>query len=245
METSKIVLRFIYSLLCYAAGVASLVYFILFVSDFLLGKTVNSIGKDVNLLRAFTIDLLLLTLFGLQHSVMARGTFKRWLTRFVHPSIERSTFVLATALVIGTMGYLWVPFGHIVWQAGSETAIITIRTIAIFGWFLLLTASFLLNHFELFGLRQTFDPLVGRTMPPSHFKTPGLYKIIRHPIQTGVLIGIWAVPVSTSSHLLFAGGMTVYIFIGLYFEEKDLLHEFKDSYSDYMKRVKRVIPFVL
>jgi len=245
MHKFKLILRFVYSLICYVAGVASLLYFILFVNDLYLSKTVNSIGQDVDISQAITINLLALILFGVQHSLMARGKVKQWITRIIHPSMERSTYVLSTALVIAAMGYLWVPFGSIVWKVESESTAMIIRAIAIFGWALLFIASFMLNHFELFGLRQTFDPLMGKKLPLQQFKTPGLYKLIRHPIQTGVLIGMWAVPVSTSSHLFFAIGMTIYIFIGLYFEEKDLIREFKDSYPDYMRRVKRLVPFIL
>jgi len=244
MKNSNKYLRFIYSLICYVAGVASLIYFILFVNDLYLSKSVNTIIENVHLIQAISINLIALTLFGLQHSLMARGYMKQRMARFIHPSMERSTYVLATALVIATMGYLWIPFGTVIWNVRSETFVIAIRAVSVFGWTLLLTASFMLNHFELFGLRQTFDPLMGKTMPTQQFKTPALYKFIRHPIQTGVLFGMWAVPVATTSHLFFATGMTLYIFIGLYFEEKDLLREFNHSYLDYMKRVKRLIPFV-
>ena len=158
--------------------------------------------------------------------------------------MERSTYVLSTALVIAAMGYLWVPMGVVIWQVDSESTALVIRGIALFGWTLLLIATFMLNHFELFGLSQTFNPLIGKSQPEDNFRSPGIYKFIRHPIQTGVLIGMWAVPLSTTSHLMFAGGMTIYIVVGLYFEERDLIRNFGNDYLDYMKRVKRLIPFV-
>jgi protein-S-isoprenylcysteine O-methyltransferase Ste14 len=244
MISSKNILRFVYSLICYALGVASLLYFIAFVNDLYLPKTVNTFSEIPSAPAAILINLFALSLFGLQHSIMARGTFKHWLTRFIHPSIERSSYVLGTTLAIGAMCWLWVPFGPVVWQVESEGMIILIRSIALFGWGFLLLATFMLNHFELFGLSQTFKPMLGKKPSEKCFKTPGFYKFVRHPIQTGVLIGMWAVPVSTLSHLFFAGGMTLYIFIGLYFEEKDLQREFGDTYKDYMARVKRLIPFI-
>ncbi len=244
MNSSKNILLFLYSLICYAAGVASLLYFMAFVNDLFLSKTVNSLSETDATLAAILINLFALSLFGLQHSIMARGTFKKWMTRFIHPSIERSSYVLGTTLAIAAMCWLWVPIGPVVWQVESDALNILIRSIALFGWGLLLIATFLLNHFELFGLSQTFNPMIGKQAPEKQFKTPGLYKFVRHPIQTGVLIGMWAVPASTVSHLMFAGGMTLYIFIGLYFEEKDLQREFGDTYKDYMVRVKRLIPFI-
>ncbi|MFT7186531.1 MAG: protein-S-isoprenylcysteine O-methyltransferase Ste14 [Pseudohongiellaceae bacterium] len=244
MNTIKNILRFLYSLICYAAGVGSLVYFIAFVNDLYLPKTVNTIVEIHSITGAILINLFAISLFGLQHSIMARGAFKHWLSRFIHPSIERSTYVLSTALAIGAMCSLWVPFGPIVWQVESEIMITLIRTLALLAWGFLLLATFMLNHFELFGLSQTFNPLRGKTSPEKKFKTPGFYMFVRHPIQTGVLIGMWTVPVSTVSHLFFVGGMTLYIFVGLYFEEKDLLREFGVSYKDYMARVKRIIPFI-
>jgi len=244
MNSPLAILRFIYSLICYALGVASLLYFMAFVNDVLLTKTVNTLVEPDSILLAVLVNLFAISLFGLQHSVMARGSFKRWLTKVLHPTMERSTYVLATAVAIAAMGYLWVPFGSVVWQVESETAVFIIRAVAVFGWAFLLLASFMLDHFELFGISQTFMPLRGKPMPTTRFKTPGFYKVVRHPIQTGVLIGMWAVPVATTSHLFFAGGMTVYIVVGLYFEEKDLIREFGQTYRDYMLKVKRVIPFL-
>lgn len=236
---------FIYSLICYGAGVASLIYFILFVSDLWLTNTVNTLVHSSSLAYVIGINTLALLLFGMQHSVMARPAFKRWLTRFIDPSIERSTYILATALAIGGMCHLWIPFGSVIWQVESDMGVYLIRGVAVFGWVFLFLATFMINHFELFGLRQTLDPLQGKSAPAISFKMSGFYKIVRHPIQTGVLIGVWAVPVSTASHLVFAAGITIYIFIGLYFEEKDLIQEFGETYLDYMQRVKRVIPFIV
>ena len=236
---------FVYSLICYGAGVASLIYFILFVNDLWLPQTVNTVGQSHSIITVIIINVFALLLFGLQHSVTARPSFKRWLTRLIDPSIERSTYILATAFAISGMCYLWIPFGAVIWQIESEIGVYVIRAIAAFGWLFLFFATFMINHFELFGLRQTFDPMQGKSAPAATFKMSGFYKIVRHPIQTGVLIGVWAVPVSTASHLVFAAGISAYIFIGLYFEEKDLIQEFGETYLDYMQRVKRVIPFIV
>ena len=244
MISATNLMRFVYSLVCYLIGVGSLIYFIVFVNDLFLTKTVNSIVEVDSMLLAITVNVFAISLFGVQHSVMARASFKRWLSRYIHPSMERSTYVLFTALAIGAMCYLWVPFGSVVWHIESEVAVSVVRALALFGWGFLLLATFLINHFELFGLSQTFNPLRGAAAPEKCFKTTGLYKVVRHPIQTGVLIGMWAVPLSTVSHVFFSVGMTLYIFVGLYFEEKDLIKEFGSTYLDYMRRVKRLIPFV-
>lgn len=235
----------IYSVCCYAAGVASLVYFILFVNDFCLAHTVNSIGQSKSLTTVIITNTIALLLFAVQHSVMARPSVKSWLTGFIDPSIERSTYILATALAIGGMCYLWIPFGSVVWQVESEVGIMLIRCIAIFGWGFLFLATFMINHCELFGLRQSFAPIQGKAAADPVFKVSGFYKIVRHPIQTGILIGIWAVPLATTSHLVFSTGITIYIFVGLHFEEKDLIKAFGDRYCIYMQSVKRVIPFIL
>jgi protein-S-isoprenylcysteine O-methyltransferase Ste14 len=237
-------LRFVYSLFCYVAGVASLLYFIGFVNNYIPDHSVNSIKPFQSIPFAIIINLFVLSLFAIQHSVMARKSFKVWLTQRIHPSIERSTYCLATAIVIFAMCYLWVPFGNTLWHVENDTLSIVISSLALLGWGFLFLATFMLNHFELFGLSQTFLPLRGKPMPTTTFKTPGLYRLVRHPIQTGVLIGMWAVPVATTSHALFALSMTVYIFIGLYFEEKDLNREFGEQYKNYQQRVKRLIPFI-
>jgi protein-S-isoprenylcysteine O-methyltransferase Ste14 len=245
MSSVKKIGCFIYSLICYGAGVVSLIYFIMFVNDLWLTKTVNTLVPSSSLVYVILVNTFALLLFGIQHSVMARPAFKSWITCFIDPSVERSTYIIATALAIGGMCHLWTPIGSVLWQVESGIGVYLIRGIAIFGWVFLFLATFMINHFELFGLRQTFDPMQGKSAAVGTFKMSGFYKIVRHPIQTGILIGIWAVPISTTSHLIFAAGISVYIFIGLYFEEKDLIQEFGATYLDYMKRVKRVIPFVL
>ena len=244
LSSAKIA-RFIYSLLCYVLSVASLIYFILFVNDLVLSKTVNSVTTNQTTIAAILINIFALSLFAIQHSVMARQHFKHWLTQYIHPDMERATYCLATAAVIFLMAYLWVPFGGTIWQVESDSIANIIRGVAFFGWTFLLAASFQLDHFELFGLKQTFLPLIGKEMQDTHFRTPGIYNLVRHPIQTGVLIGMWFVPTATASHLFFATGITIYIFIGLYFEEQSLIRSFGDDYRNYKKRVKKLIPFII
>jgi protein-S-isoprenylcysteine O-methyltransferase Ste14 len=236
---------FIYSLICYGAGVASLIYFILFVNDLWLPKTVNTLVPFSSWVDVIMYNTFSLFLFGIQHSVMARPAFKRWFIRFIDPSVERSTYVFATALTIAGMCYLWTPFGSVIWQVESEIGLYFVRGVAVFGWGILFLATFMINHSELLGLRQTYDPMQGQSVSSATFKMSGFYKIVRHPIQTGMLIGVWAVPISTASHLVFATGISTYIFVGLYFEEKDLVKEFGETYLAYIKRVKRVIPFII
>lgn len=244
MTTPAKSIGFGYSVLCYLASVASLVCFIVFVSDLCPHYTVNRQQTGGSAASALLINLGLLLLFGLQHSVMARQGFKNWIKRYIGDSVQRASYCLGTALVIGVLTFYWQPMAGLVWQVENTTLVAGIRTVAALGWGVLLLATFQIDHFELFGLRQAFTALRGGDGPRPAFKMAGLYRLVRHPIQTGVLIGIWAVPASTSGHLLFALGMTVYIFIGLYFEEQDLVREFGDTYRDYKQRVAKVIPFI-
>ena len=233
-----------YALFCYATSVASLVYFILFVNDLLLPATVNVPSSNSSILKALSVNLFALSLFGIQHTVMARKPFKKALNRFINPDLERSTYCLATAIVLSIMCWIWIPFGGAVWSVDTPWLVLLLRIIAGAGWVILLSATFMLDHFELFGLKQGFRPMLGGEIDGHKFKEPGLYRFVRHPIQTGVLIGVWFVPLSTASHFLMAIGMTIYIIIGLYYEERDLLSDFGSQYADYSRRVKRLIPFV-
>ena len=238
------VLRLGYAVGSYMIAMLGLSYFILFISDLFIPVTVNSGPFDGSMMSAFSINFALLLLFGLQHSVMARPKFKQWLKTYMDPSIERATYCLATGLVIGFMCCMWQPMQGMVWSIDSTVGIGVTRAIDAVGWTIMLIATFNIDHFELFGLRQAYTQFTGRPMSRMLFKMAGLYKWVRHPIQTGLLIGMWAVPQASMSHLMLAGGMTVYVFIGLYFEEKDLIREFGQTYRDYIKKVGKVIPFV-
>jgi len=243
-RTSKNVICFLYSIICYVASLIALLSMICFVSDIFPQFTVNNRHQTQPFENALMINLGLFALFGIQHSVMARKSFKNWINKYIHRSVERSTYCLATSVVILFMLFLWQPMPEVVWAASSETSHLLIIGFAVFGWIILLWATFQLDHFELFGLLQTWSLLRGKALPEVRFKKPFLYRIVRHPIQTGILIGIWSVPVSTVSHLVFVSGMTIYVFIGLYFEEKDLIREFGVVYQDYKKRVGGIFPFI-
>jgi protein-S-isoprenylcysteine O-methyltransferase Ste14 len=237
-------LRVAYALSSYVIAMLGLSYFILFINDIFIPVTINSGPFNVSMTSAFLVNFALLLLFGLQHSVMARPKFKQWLKVYIDPSIERATYCLATGLVIGFMCCTWQPMEGQVWSIDSTVGIAVTRAIAALGWTIMLIATFNLDHFELFGLRQVYSKFTGKPMPHMLFKMVGLYKWVRHPIQTGLLIGMWAIPTASLSHLMLAGGMTIYVFIGLYFEEKDLVREFGQTYRDYKRKVGKVIPFI-
>lgn len=236
-------LRVVYALSSYLFAMLALTYFVLFISDLFIPTTVNSGPFDTSMLIAFAGNTGLLLLFGLQHSVMARPKFKQWLKNYMDPSIERATYCLGTGLVLGIICYFWIPMQGTIWSVDSSLGVIITRAIAALGWTILLIATFNIDHFELFGLRQVYCNFVGKPMPTMLFKMAGLYKWVRHPIQTGILIGMWAVPQASVSHLMLAGGMTIYVFVGLYFEEKDLIKEFGQTYRNYKLTVGKVFPF--
>lgn len=233
-----------YSLVCYVASLISLTCFIVFVSGLYEPLSVNAQKGEQSLLMGLLINTLLISLFGIQHSVMARERFKVWLSKYIPESTERATFCLASSLVLFAITFFWAPMNGQLWDLSASSIGLFISCVGGAGWILLLVATFQLDHFELFGLKQTFYPLIGKKMQDAEFKTPGLYKLVRHPIQLGVLIGVWAVPVSTVSHFMLAIGMTAYILVGLYFEEKDLVKEFGSRYSDYKKQVAKLLPFI-
>lgn len=233
---------FLYSLICYAAGIAGLAYAVGWVGDYLVPKTIDS-GPTANLQTTLIIDVVLLGLFAVQHSGMARRGFKRVWTKLVPWPAERATFVLFTAAILGLIYWQWRPLPAAVWHVRDANAVAVLTAIYFAGWAIVLISSFLINHFELFGLQQSFANLLGRKAEPPHFKTPFFYRFVRHPIYTGLLMAFWSTPVMSQGHLLFAVATTGYIFIGLTLEERDLVHFFGDAYRDYRRRVPTVIPF--
>jgi protein-S-isoprenylcysteine O-methyltransferase Ste14 len=230
------------SLACYAAFFASFVYLVGWVGGFDFMPTHVDRGLSAPPAIAVAINLALLALFGLQHSIMARESFKAAWTKIVPLSLERSVYCLATAIVLAAMFLWWHPIDGSVWTVESGAARSAIWAVFWFGWAFLFVATLLLNHFELFGLQQAWQHFQGKSIAPHTMKTPFLYKWVRHPIQTGVFIAIWATPDMTYSHLLFAIGYTIYIFIGLHYEEKDLIKEFGDDYVEYRRNVGKIIP---
>lgn len=230
-----------YGLSSYLIGVAALGYLIAFLFNLYVPKTIDS-GLAGNGLVAMLVDIGLIGLFGLQHSIMARRGFKLWLTNMIPLASERSTYMLMTALVTFTLCLTWQNLPGNLWQVDDPFFSYILLGIGLSGWGLVLFSTFLINHFDLFGLRQVWMFFVKREYTNLPFKTVGLYRYIRHPIMTGVFVGIWVTPSMTMGHLLFAVGMSVYILIGVFHEEKDLIKEFGEKYRKYIKDTGRFVP---
>jgi len=230
-----------YGLTNYLLGVAALAYLVAFLFNLVVPKTIDS-GAAGNGLAAALVDLGLIALFGLQHSIMARRGFKAWLTRLVPSAAERSTYMLATALATFTLCLFWQPMPEVLWQADNPLLRQILLGVGLAGWGLVLVSSFLINHFDLFGLRQVWLHFVDREYTQLPFKAAGLYRYIRHPLMTGVFVGVWVAPTMTTGHLLFALGMSAYILIGVYHEEKDLIREFGEKYRQYIRATGRFLP---
>ena len=233
---------FLYGLVAYALCLATLLYAIGFAGNLFVPKAIDT-GTPSPLAEALIVNLLLLGLFAVQHSVMARQSFKRWWTRIVSPAVERSTFVLATSLVLALLLLQWRPISEpVVWSVQSAIGTDLVWAVFWFGWAVMLSSSFLINHFELFGLRQVFARLAGRELPEPVFRTPFFYRYVRHPLYLGLLLGFWAAPVMTAGHLLFSIGCTGYILVGIWFEERDLIAQFGDRYRRYRNQVGMLLP---
>jgi len=231
-----------YGAATYVFFLATFLYAIAFVGNVAVPKTIDS-GAAVPLAEALIVNLLLLGLFAVQHSVMARPVFKRWWTRIVPEPIERSTFVLAATAALALLLWQWRPIADpVIWTVENPGGVLALNAVFWLGWAVLLTSTFMINHFELFGLRQVFARMLGRILPPAEFRTPFLYRHVRHPIYLGFLLGFWATPHMTAGHLLFAVGTTGYILIGIYFEERDLIAQFGDRYRRYREQVGMLLP---
>ncbi len=235
-------IAFLYGLVAYLVFLGSFLYAIGFVTCIAVPKTLDS-GPLVPISEAVTIDLLLLGLFAIQHSVMARKEFKQWWTQFVPASVERSTYVLFSSLLLILMFWQWRAVPAVVWQVTNQSLAQALLGLSLVGWLIVLLSTFLINHFELFGLHQITNNLTRRSMPAPQFKTPFFYKVVCHPIYVGFLIAFWATPMMTMGHLLFSIMTTGYIIIGTLLEERDLIAMFGDDYRRYRARVSMLIPF--
>ena len=222
-------------------GSAALVYLIAFIFNLFVPFSIDS-GEAGNAYVAAAINLGLITLFGLQHSIMARPAFKKRLARYLPVAAERSTFMLGAAVVTFALCLLWQPMPQVLWQAENVMLYNTLLAIGLAGWAMVFYATFLINHFDLFGLRQVWLYFVGKEYTHLPFKLNSLYRYVRHPIMSGVFIGIWFTPVMTVGHLLLALGLSTYIIIGVYHEEKDLIHVFGDRYLRHIRSTGKFFP---
>ena len=236
------ILAFLYGSAAYAIFLGTFLYAIGFVTGLPLPKTIDT-GPAASLSEAVIVNLLLLSLFALQHSIMARKGFKQWWTRFVPPVIERSTYVLLASLALMLLFWQWRPIPAVIWQVDIPVLATALTALSLVGWGIVLASTCMINHFELFGLHQVIENLFGRSLPVPRFRTPALYTVVRHPIYMGFIIAFWATPVMTLGHLMFALVTTGYIFVGIAFEERDLVAQFGDEYRRYRQRVGMLIPF--
>jgi methanethiol S-methyltransferase len=233
---------FVYGLASYGVSVGTLLYTIGFVANLVVSKTINS-GPVPPLSEALLVNLLLMMVFTIQHSVMARQQFKAWWTQYVPKEVERSTYVLLTTLCLALLIWQWRAMPVVIWQIENPNLAIALTGLSLFGWVIVLTSTFLTNHFELFGLHQVVNNLASRPMPAPRFYTPLFYKFVRHPLYLGLLIAFWVTPIMTIGHLFFAAVLTTYIFIGILLEERDLIGLFGDEYRDYKDRVSMIMPW--
>lgn len=239
----KRTIAFIYGLIAYILFLGAFLYAIAFVGDFLVPKTINT-GTETPFAQAIVINLAVLTVFALQHSIMARPGFKKWWTQFVHPAIERSTYVLLSSLALILIYWQWRPMTSVVWEVQNEIAVTVIYGVFALGWLIVLLSTFMINHFDLFGLKQVYEYLRNLEPKPIPFKMNFLYGVIRHPLMLGFIIAFWATPVMTVGHLIFSLTTTVYILVATKFlEERDLHKIHGQQYAAYQREVPMLIPF--
>ncbi|HTS90888.1 MAG TPA: isoprenylcysteine carboxylmethyltransferase family protein [Stellaceae bacterium] len=231
----------LYGFGAYCLFVGTLLYAVGFVGNLRVPKSIDS-GMPGPIVESIVVDLLLLGLFAIQHSAMARPAFKRWWTRLVPPALERSTYVLLASLVLLLLFWQWRSIPDLVWNVENPVAAAVLSAIPWVGWVMLFFSTCLISHFELFGLSQVVARFLGRELPPSSFRTPALYRYVRHPIYLSFLLAFWATPTMTVGHLLFAAASTGYILIAIQLEERDLVVLFGDRYRRYKRQVGMLLP---
>jgi len=238
----KKIFSLLYGLVCYLAFFGTILYAIGFVGNLIVPKTIDG-EPQVPLLKAILINASLLLLFALQHSIMARPAFKTWWTTIIPHHLERSTFVLLASLCLMLLMWQWQPIGGVVWSIKNELVKNILLVVYLAGWAIVFISTFLINHFDLFGLRQVWLHFRGKPYVQLPFRVPMFYRFVRHPLYFGFLIAFWSAPVMTIAHLLFAVLTTGYIFTAIQLEEKDLMHVYGEKYRHYKKWVPMIIPF--
>jgi protein-S-isoprenylcysteine O-methyltransferase Ste14 len=236
------ILTLVYGVICYLIFFATFLYAIGFVGNLVVPKSIDT-GLQASVAEALTVNLVLLGLFAIQHSVMARPAFKRWWTRFVPSHVERSTYVLASSVALILLFWQWQPMVGVVWDVQHPAAVAVLWVLFGVGWVLVLISTFLIDHFDLFGLRQAFLYATSTPYSPPPFRSPALYRFVRHPIMLGFLIAFWATPTMTWGHFLFTVMTTAYIFIGVSLEERDLKNAFGGTYEEYRQQVSMIVPW--
>ena len=238
----KRILFFAYGCFSYLIFLGTFLYAIGFIGNFWVPRTLDGPASGP-LAVSLAVDAGLLALFAVQHSVMARKWFKDWWTRFVPRPLERSTYVLFSSLALTLLFWQWRPLGGVVWTVEGPFGRLALRALFAFGWGLVLISTFLINHFDLFGLRQVWLYLLGRPYTSLRFATPYLYRVVRHPLYVGWFFAFWMTPRMTLAHLLFSVATTAYILLAIRFEERDLVREHGEAYESYRRRVPMLVPF--